>query len=167
MQDYFPFCFLFYFLLLFLFCVDLFFDALLCLLDTDGAYVRDIHGVGGGWYGQILPHLYVEARNSLFVAYSDVTWRHRYWSTLAQVMACCLMARSHYLSQCWLLISEVLWHSLESNFTANAQATILYNELKIILLKLLPHLLGDKELRWIWFCEWLFHGLDSHHSMFP
>ena len=31
-------------------------------------------------------------------------------STLAQEMACCLMAPSHYLNQCWL-ISEVEWHS--------------------------------------------------------
>ena len=28
------------------------------------------------------------------------TWRHRSGSTLAQVMACCLMAPSHYLNQC-------------------------------------------------------------------
>ena len=34
----------------------------------------------------------------------------------------CLMAPSHYLNQCCLLISEVLWHSPEN------QATILYNE---------------------------------------
>ena len=32
-------------------------------------------------------------------------------STLAQLMACCLMAPSHYLNQCWLIISEVQWHS--------------------------------------------------------
>ena len=34
--------------------------------------------------------------------------------------ACCLKAPSHYLNQCWLIISEVLWHSPESNFTGNA-----------------------------------------------
>ena len=27
------------------------------------------------------------------------------------------MAASHYLNHCWLLMSEVLWHSPESNFT--------------------------------------------------
>ena len=32
-------------------------------------------------------------------------------STLAQVMACCLTTSSHYLNQCWLIISEVRWHS--------------------------------------------------------
>ena len=31
---------------------------------------------------------------------SDVIWRQRSWSTLAQVMACCLTAPSHYLNQC-------------------------------------------------------------------
>ena len=45
------------------------------------------------------------------------------------------MAPSHYLNQCWLLISEVLWHSPEGSFT-RGHATILYvefkNSLKII-----------------------------------
>ena len=36
-------------------------------------------------------------------------------STLSQVTACCLAALSHCLNQYWLLISEVLWHSSESN----------------------------------------------------
>ena len=30
----------------------------------------------------------------------DTIWRHRSGSTLAQVMACCLMAPSHCLNQC-------------------------------------------------------------------
>ena len=33
---------------------------------------------------------------------SDAIWWHRSGSTLAQVMACCLTAPSHYLNQCWL-----------------------------------------------------------------
>ena len=37
-------------------------------------------------------------------------------------MACCLMAASHYLSQCWLIISDVLWHSSEGNFTRDTSA---------------------------------------------
>ena len=44
---------------------------------------------------------------------SDIIWWHRSGLTLAQVMASCLTAPSHYLSQCWLLISEVVWHSPE------------------------------------------------------
>ena len=44
---------------------------------------------------------------------SDAIWRHRSGSTLVQVMAWCLMAPSHYLNQCWLIISKVLWHLSE------------------------------------------------------
>ena len=42
---------------------------------------------------------------------SDTIWWQRSGSTLAQAMACCLTAPSHYLSQCWLIINEVQWHS--------------------------------------------------------
>ena len=44
---------------------------------------------------------------------SDTLWWQRSGSTLGQVMACCLTAPSHYLNQCWLIISKVLWHSSE------------------------------------------------------
>ena len=44
---------------------------------------------------------------------SDTIWRQRSGSTLAQVMACCLTTPSHYLNQCWLIVSKVLWHSSE------------------------------------------------------
>ena len=47
---------------------------------------------------------------------SDVIWRHRSESTLAQVMACCLTAPSHYLNQCWLIISKIQLHSSDGNF---------------------------------------------------
>ena len=32
-------------------------------------------------------------------------------------MACCITVPSHYLNQCWLMISEALWHPPDSNFT--------------------------------------------------
>ena len=38
---------------------------------------------------------------------SDTIWQQRSWSTLAQVMAWCLMTPSHYLNKCWLTISKV------------------------------------------------------------
>ena len=46
---------------------------------------------------------------------SDTIWRWGSWSTLVQLMACCLTvtAPSHYLNQCWLIISKVPWHSYE------------------------------------------------------
>ena len=59
---------------------------------------------------------------------SDAIWRHRFSSLLAEVMACCLTASAQYQNQCWLLISEVLWHSHGNNFTMSAQTTILYKE---------------------------------------
>ena len=47
---------------------------------------------------------------------SDAIWWHRSGSSLAQIMACCLTAPSHYLNQCWLIINKVQWHSSEGNF---------------------------------------------------
>ena len=64
-------------------------------------------------------HLWHGSENSYLVNSlwsSDNSWWHRSVSTLAKVMACCLMAPSHYLNQSWLLINEVLWHSPGSNF---------------------------------------------------
>ena len=66
----------------------------------------------------------------------DVIWWHKSRLTLAWVMACCLMAWSHYLNQGWLLISKVPWHSHESNITVSAQAFNCIMNLKIILLKI-------------------------------
>ena len=57
--------------------------------------------------------------NSLWTR--DSIWWHRSGSTSAQVMACCLMAPSHYLNQCWPLVSQVLCHSHENNFAARAK----------------------------------------------
>ena len=62
---------------------------------------------------------------------SDVIWRQGSRSTLAQVMVCCLTAPSHYLNQCWLMISGVLWHSPDSKFTENTQDIYRWNEFKI------------------------------------
>ena len=62
---------------------------------------------------------------------SDVIWQQGSRSTFAQVMACCLTAPSHYLNQCWLMISGVLWHSADSNFTENTQDVYFWNELEI------------------------------------
>ena len=55
---------------------------------------------------------------------SDAISRHWSGSTLAQIMACCLTARSHYLNPWWLIICNVLWHSSEGNFIRDTSATI-------------------------------------------
>ena len=69
---------------------------------------------GSGW--QQRKHqssLYFELSCFNSLGHGDTIWRWRSWSTVAQVMACCLTAPSHYLNQCWLIISKVLWHSSE------------------------------------------------------
>ena len=85
------------------------------------------------WY-----YLAIQARAELIILLmvfnslwsSDVIWRYRLRSTLAQVIDCCLEESSQYLKHCWLFIGEVLWHTTRSNFTSNSQATILYNVLE-------------------------------------
>ena len=59
-------------------------------------------------------------------------------STLAQLMDCCLTAPSQYLNQCWLLISELLWHT----YDIVPRLPFCIMSLKITPLKLLPHLPG-------------------------
>ena len=68
---------------------------------------------------QIGGHFISECFNSLWP--SDIWW-HRSGSTLAQVIACCLMAPGHYLIQSWLIISDVLWHL--PNGTGNADRSV-------------------------------------------
>ena len=45
-------------------------------------------------------------------------------STLVEVMACCLTAPSHYLNQCWLIITKVRvqWCSYDGYFTWDVTA---------------------------------------------
>ena len=58
---------------------------------------------------------------------SDAIWCHRSGSTVAQVMAYCLIVPSCYLNQCWPIISEVQWQSPEGNFTRHTSAIIHLN----------------------------------------
>ena len=60
----------------------------------------------------------------------DAIWRQRSMSTLAHVMACCLTAPSHYMNQCWLIISQVLWYSPKSYFVGIDQDINLGNKLE-------------------------------------
>ena len=47
----------------------------------------------------------------------DAIWHHRSRSPLAQVMASCLMAPSHHLNLCRLIMYKFIRHSLGNNFT--------------------------------------------------
>ena len=89
--------------------------------------------------------------NSLWPSY--VIWQHMSGSTLAQVMAWCLMASSHYLNQCLLLLimRVVLWHLPWINVIRNVQDIYLWSifdtSLKITNLILQPHLSGANEFK--------------------
>ena len=76
---------------------------------------------------------------------SDPRWRQRSGSTLAQIMACCLTAPSHYLNQCWLIISEVRWHIRAISWQM-PQPSITKICLKITWLKFHSNLPGANEL---------------------
>ena len=74
-------------------------------------------GVQKAWFHFTINHAIFHenwAINSL--GPSDTIWRQGSGSTLAEVMACCLSAPSHYLKQCWLIISRVQLHSSAGNF---------------------------------------------------
>ena len=101
------------------------------LLQPASGLPSEVHGTG--------EHMLAD---SLWPS-DNILW-HRSGSTLAQVMAWCLTAPSHYLNQCWLVII------LRSTGAVSQEVLMLLicnicSE--ITLLKLLPHLSGCSELR--------------------
>ena len=91
---------------------------------------------------------------------SDTIWWHRSRSTLAQVMACCLTAPSHYLNQWWLIISEVqcnllrvIWQDIipttnHWNYRENFLSKIFFNHLKGQWVKALWHFMRPSGYDW-------------------
>ena len=75
----------------------------------------------------------------------DAIWWHRTRSTLVQVLACCLTAPSHYLNQCWLIISRVHWH-MRAIWHKTPQPSITNITLKIIYQNFNSNLPGFNEL---------------------
>ena len=59
---------------------------------------------------------------------------------LVQVMTCFPTTASHYLSQSWLIMRDVLWHSHEDNFTGNPQVIYPWYEFENAALISQPHL---------------------------
>ena len=70
-------------------------------------------------------------------------------------MACCLTAPSHYLNQCWLIICEVMWHSHESKFSA--QATNLWKEFENCTFKITATFLRGQWVKLFWPCNTIWH----------
>ena len=58
----------------------------------------------------------------------DPIWQHRSGSTWAPVVACCLLAPSHYLHHCWLITNEVFRHLPKDNFSGNTHDKNLYHK---------------------------------------
>ena len=91
-------------------------------------------------------------------------------STLAQVMACCLMAPSHYLNQYWQIISEVMWHSSQSIFTGNVQDIYPWQEFENYKLNIQSHAPGINESKhsplWKWkkCCQWYFKCMSLNEK---
>ena len=93
--------------------------------------------------------LYVIVQQNQFnlLGPSNPIWGERSGSPLAQVMACCLTAPSHYLNQCWLIISKVEWYSSKGKFTRDTLAINYWNYLEIKYLKYHSNFPGANELR--------------------
>ena len=86
-------------------------------------------------------------------------------------MAWRLTSTSHYLSQCWLLIGEILWHSSHGNCSSSAQPTILFDAFENCTFKNYSHSPGANELilssptqTWLW-CQGTF--VFRHHAALP
>ena len=77
---------------------------------------------------------------------NDTMRQERSWSTLVQVLACCLMVPSHYLSQFWQIISDVLWYLRDGNFTGNAQGIYPWYEFEIFFLKIM---VASPRIHWV------------------
>ena len=98
-------------------------------------------------------HIHVLTLCGLVTPYGDIDLG-QHWPR----MACCLTAPSHYLNQCWLIISEVLRHSHEGNFfTGNTKEIYQRYALRNINLRLQPHLTATNELKQIYRCVLAWH----------
>ena len=96
------------------------------------------------YFNQYWPRCTMQWLNSLWP--SDTIWRQKSESTLAQVMACCLTAPSHYLNQCWLTITKVQWCSSEGNFASDHSHQSLKLAWKLFFRRFYWNLPGANEL---------------------
>ena len=104
------------------------------------------------WVNHLLPnHSKTQQHGNCFL---NSIWWHKTGSTLVQAMACCLMAPSHYLNQCWLIISDVQWQSPEGNFTEIHQPPTTKFSFKINHLKLHSSLPEANELTLVMYSKW-------------
>ena len=123
-------------------------------IPANGPLAIHVNGVshqreyGNNWVKQYFGMIWLMI-NSLWP--SDAIWWHRSGSAPAQVMACCLMAPSHYLNQCRhhqrcsvVFIRAISQVVMKLICTIFLEITLLKSQ--SALLKSQPHLLGDNEL---------------------
>ena len=79
----------------------------------------------------------------------EAIWRHATRSTLAQVMACCPQATSHYLNQCWLIIGKVPWHSSQDIILRWFEDTNQWNKIENSSFKMASRSLRVNELSYV------------------
>ena len=87
-----------------------------------------------------------------FWSFSGAICCQRSESILSQVMACCLMAPSHYLNQCWLITKERLMPFIWGQCLLKSQPSVTKISLKTRFLKFHSNLPGGNELK-------LYHGV--------
>ena len=91
---------------------------------------------------------------------SDAIWRQGSWSTMAEVMACCLTAPSNYLNQCWLIMNLMLWHPPENNFIGSSHNINSINELKNFNFKIIT---ASPRGQWVKSCSGFCHSYKLNH----
>ena len=91
-------------------------------------------------------------REGQFIVTKWRLWWHRTGSVLVHVMVYGLVAPDHFLDQCWLIISNILWHSSEAISQEILKTSILNMSLRFTNLKLQLHLPRVNEL---FICGWL------------
>ena len=89
---------------------------------------------------------------------SDTTCRHRFGSTLAQEMVCCLTAPSHYVDLSSKVFCGIHFRAVSQEVLRNL---IRNTYSKVTLLELLPHLTGPNELIFLVFppSSWQFSSI--------
>ena len=99
------------------------------------------------WYNLItyIMQTYTTTVLTSFWSSDAIQW-HRFGSSLAQLMTCCLTVSSHYLNRCWLNIGEVLWHLPIIIFSGNVQDICRWYEFETTSSRLQMSLPGTIEL---------------------
>ena len=136
----------------------------ICNSNNDRAYIIIPNHLPSTEYQEIQQSKQKEKVLHYSFGPSDAIWRGRSWSTMVQVMACCLTAPSHYLNQCWLIIGTVLWHSSEDIFIRRCEDTNQLNKIENCIFKIT---LRSPRGQWVqgWFHNY-FRGWTIYMSRF-